>query len=120
MQAAGYAPSRYGGDDGDGGDGGAGGDGGGANGGGSKNDKPRKKREGCHDVAFGFCAKAGYCYEPFKGKKNADHGYPLDMPDYSVFYMVRGLGMPPGESKGGSLLDITALAQKWLDTAGQM
>jgi predicted AlkP superfamily pyrophosphatase or phosphodiesterase len=124
MQAAGYAPSRYisdDGDDGDGGDGGAGGDGGSENGsGGGGNDKPRRKREGCHDVAFGFCAKAGYCYEPFKGKKNADHGYPLDMPEYSVFYMVRGLGMPPGKTQGGSLLDITALAQKWLDTAGQM
>jgi hypothetical protein len=70
---------------------------------------------GIEGAAFGFCAQKGYCYEDFVEKKAANHGYPLDMPDYKVFYMVRGCGLGAGEqAKGGSLLDIAPLVAKRL------
>lgn len=69
-------------------------------------------------VAFGFCAKAGYDYSASCApKEKANHGYPLDMPDYTVFYMVRG-DCPPGNFTGeGSLLDIAPLAARHLGFA---
>ncbi|MDR0463805.1 MAG: alkaline phosphatase family protein [Treponema sp.] len=71
---------------------------------------------GITNTAFGFCAKAGYCYEIFGTEKKGNHGYPLDMNDYSVFYMVRGCGLKAGSvTQGGSLLDIAPLAAKQLD-----
>jgi len=68
------------------------------------------------DKGFGFCAKAGFCYGLYEpGSMKANHGYPLDMPDYTVFYMVRGCGLEPGVSSGtGGLRDITALAARSL------
>ena len=70
---------------------------------------------GMGGAAFGFCAEAGYYYEAFGGKKKANHGYPLDMPGYTVFYMVRGCGLAPGGVfHGGSLLDIAPLAARRL------
>jgi hypothetical protein len=37
------------------------------------------------------------------------------MPDYTVFYMVRGCGLEPGNiTFGGSLLDIAPLVVKYL------
>jgi len=70
---------------------------------------------GFNNTTFGFCAKAGFCYEIFGTEKKGNHGYPLDMPDYSVFYMVRGCGLEPGSVKNeGSLLDIAPLAAKKL------
>jgi len=70
---------------------------------------------GYGDAAFGFCAKAGYSYTAFAPGHKAEHGYPPDMPDYDVFYMVRGAGLPPGSAtQGGSLLDIAPLAAKSL------
>ena len=66
-------------------------------------------------VAFGFCAKEGYCYHAFKSTHKAEHGYPPDMPDYNVFYLMRGSGMKPGHiNQGGSLLDIAPMAAKSL------
>ncbi len=65
---------------------------------------------GHKDIAFGFCAETGYCYEAAPSHEKATHGYPLDMPDYKVFYMVRGKNFTPGSiSQGGSLLDIAPL-----------
>jgi len=70
---------------------------------------------GLEKAAFGFCAKAGFCYEAFAADKKGNHGYPLDMPDYTVFYMVRGCGLEPGNiTFGGSLLDIAPLVVKYL------
>jgi hypothetical protein len=73
------------------------------------------RESGREDRAFGFCAQAGYTYEVFPPQKRGDHGYPKDMPDYKVFYMVRGEGFPAGtEKKGGSLLDVAPMAAKIL------
>jgi len=70
---------------------------------------------GYGDTAFGFCAREGYYYEAFSDGKKANHGYPLDTPDYEVFYSVRGSGYKPGGvTAGGSLLDIAAIAEKSL------
>ena len=70
---------------------------------------------GMDRAAFGFCALAGYCYESYAPEKKANHGYPLDIPDYRVFYMVRGCGLHPGSiTQGGSLLDIAPLAARRL------
>ncbi|MCL2042957.1 MAG: ectonucleotide pyrophosphatase/phosphodiesterase [Treponema sp.] len=67
---------------------------------------------GYSHAAFGFCAKVGYCYgKPQSGVK-ANHGYPLDMPDYSVFYIIKGMGIQPGLMDNGSLLDIAPFAAK--------
>jgi len=64
---------------------------------------------------FGFCAKDGYCYEIAGTEKKGNHGYPLDMNDYNVFYMVKGCGLEPSTVKqGGSLLDIAPLVRKRL------
>ena len=65
-------------------------------------------------AAFGFCAKAGYYYGRPRSKEKANHGYPLDMPDYSVFYMIKGRGIQPGLNENGSLLDIAPFAAKRL------
>ena len=65
--------------------------------------------------AFGFCALEGFCYESFSKQHKATHGYPLDMPDYSVFYMIRGKGFTPGKViGGGNILDITNLISQRL------
>ncbi|MDR2897503.1 MAG: alkaline phosphatase family protein, partial [Spirochaetaceae bacterium] len=63
-------------------------------------------------AAFGFCAEAGYCYETHEKAEKANHGYPPDMPNYQVFYMAKGFGLPPGEHSGGSLLDIAGLVMR--------
>lgn len=64
---------------------------------------------------FGFCAKEGYFYEAFKSKEKATHGYPVDMPGYKVFYMVRAKGFKQGSvTATGSLLDIAPIAAKLL------
>ena len=68
-------------------------------------------------AAFGFCAEAGFCYEIYGMEKKGNHGYPLDMPDYKVFYMVRGCGLEPGTVTGGSLLDIAPLVIKVMKTS---
>jgi hypothetical protein len=90
------------------------------------------------DAAFGFCAEAGYLFETYPGGEKANHGYPLDMPDYDVFYAVklRDNADVPGNAnrsgikrgnvtcsdithgsvtRGGSLLDIAPLAARRLN-----
>jgi len=70
---------------------------------------------GYKDVELGYCAQAGYSYVAFPNRHKAEHGYPIDMPDYTVFYMARGFGLPQGTiSYGGSLLDIAPLISKRL------
>jgi len=71
---------------------------------------------GMFKAAFGFCAKEGYCYEIFGTQKKGNHGYPLDMNNYTVFYMVKGCGLAAGSVEhGGSLLDIAPLVRKRLN-----
>ena len=67
------------------------------------------------DLPFGYAAKPGYSLESVKTDIKGDHGYPLDTPDYTVFYAVSGKGFTPGISHGGSLLDIAPLAARVLD-----
>jgi len=70
---------------------------------------------GYGDIAFGFCAQPGYSYVAFKPGHKAEHGYPPDTPDYRVFYMAKGFGLPPGGTEQeGSLLDIAPLIAKRL------
>ena len=70
---------------------------------------------GYDGVAFGFCAQAWYSYTAFAPGHKAEHGYPPDIPDYEIFYMVRGAGQTPGgQMQGGSLLDIAPLVAKSL------
>ncbi|MCL1805153.1 MAG: ectonucleotide pyrophosphatase/phosphodiesterase [Clostridiales bacterium] len=73
------------------------------------------RESGRESEAFGFCAEAGYCYEAFGSGHKANHGYPLDMPDYQVFFMIRGSGVEPGSAQwGGRLTDVTRLAAERL------
>ena len=73
-------------------------------------------RAGMLKAAFGFCAKEGCCYEIFGTQKKGNHGYPLDMKNYTVFYMVKGCGLEAGSVvQDGSLLDIAALVRKRLN-----
>ena len=73
------------------------------------------RESGRDNVAFGFCADAGYCYEAYASGEKANHGYPLDMPGYTMFYMARGFDLKPGSViQGGSLLDIAPLAARRL------
>ena len=70
---------------------------------------------GYEGAAFGFCAQAGYSFAAFGPGHASEHGYPPDMPDYSVFYMARGFDLEPGSATpGGSLLDIAPLAAERL------
>ena len=70
-------------------------------------------------TAFGIAAEDGFAYFSLKPPHEADHGYPADMPDYNVFYMVRGCGLEAGSVRhGGSLLDITHLVSQRLGLTG--
>ena len=69
-------------------------------------------REGL-PFAFGFLPGYSASAEPTGHKGN--HGYPLDTPEYKVFYAVRGEGHAPGtKRRGGSLLDIAPIAASLL------
>lgn len=73
------------------------------------------KNSGRFDVAFGFCAKVGYGIHNVLSYEKGNHGYPLDYPDYEVFYMGCGSVFQDGVAiEGGSLLDIAPLACKVL------
>jgi hypothetical protein len=66
-------------------------------------------------LPFGFCAAPGFQYTPCPHNEKAQHGYPLDYPDYKVFYSVRGPDVAPGATlQGGSLLDIAPIALRLL------
>lgn len=80
------------------------------------NPSSRTRPEGAYtSAAFGFCAKEGFCFDTHASIYKGNHGYPLDMPDYKVFYIVRGSGFTPGTvTHGESLLDIAPLAAKLL------
>ncbi|MCL2342765.1 MAG: alkaline phosphatase family protein [Firmicutes bacterium] len=70
---------------------------------------------GRENLPFGFCAKIGYCYDAVGKVEKGNHGYPPNYPGYGVFYAVRGERHEPGSvRRGGSLLDIAALAAKEL------
>jgi hypothetical protein len=67
----------------------------------------------------GFCAKAGYQYAAYPSGEKAQHGYPLDYADYTVFYAVSGKGVAKGktidgQAIGASLLDIAPIALRLL------
>jgi hypothetical protein len=73
------------------------------------------RSSGRGDLAFGYGLLKGYIAEAAPAGHKGDHGYPLDMPDYTVFYAAMGEGFTPGERRfGGSLLDIAPLAAKAL------
>ena len=65
---------------------------------------------GHEHCAFGFAARPGWSCESYPKKEEANHGYPLDNDAYKVFYMTAAPGFAPGESVGGSLLDIAPMA----------
>ncbi len=66
------------------------------------------------DLPFGFCFLPGYACHAKPSRERATHGYPVDWPDYKVFYMLRQRGREPCVSTGGSLLDIAPLAARVL------
>ena len=66
-------------------------------------------------LPFGFGFLPGYSAEPLPTGHKGNHGYPLDVPDYNVFYAIRGRGFSPGAARtGGSLLDIAPIAASLL------
>ena len=65
---------------------------------------------GRRHLPFGFAAKPGYAVEAYETGEKGNHGYPLEYDHYKVFYLHAGPGTPPGETPGGSLLDIAPLA----------
>jgi hypothetical protein len=65
-------------------------------------------------VPFGFCVSPGYGLHSYETGEKATHGFPLDYPDYKVFYMQSGPGVVPEQREGGSLLDIAPLARECL------
>jgi hypothetical protein len=65
---------------------------------------------GKSDLPFGFCAKPGYVCENYAKQERGNHGYPVDWPDYKVFYALRQKGREPAVNTGGSLLDIAPIA----------
>ena len=72
------------------------------------------QESGYAHASFGFCAKEGYCFGSGEKAEKANHGYPLDMKDYTVFYMIKSLRIKPGSHKKGSLLDIAPFAAESL------
>jgi predicted AlkP superfamily pyrophosphatase or phosphodiesterase len=65
-------------------------------------------------LPFGFAAAPGFITDAYPSKEKANHGYPLDTPDYKVFYLSRRKGRQPSTGEGGSLLDITQMAAEVL------
>ena len=66
-------------------------------------------------LPFGYGLMEGYMVDHLPCDHKGTHGYPTDMPDYRVFYAVRGDGFSPGKtSTGGSILDINSIAKKML------
>ena len=62
-------------------------------------------------LPFGYGLKEGYEADNLSIHQKGTHGYPVDMPDYRVFYAIRGNGFSPGKiSYGGSILDIAPIA----------
>jgi hypothetical protein len=67
------------------------------------------------ELPLGFAAKPGYAFHAKKGYEVANHGYPLDAPDYRVFYLLCGDSYQPGATaSGGDLLDVPPLAAREL------
>jgi len=67
------------------------------------------------DLPFGFGLKPGYAAGAVQERHKGNHGYPLDVPDYEVFYAIRARGFSPGTvRRGGSLLDIAPIAASLL------
>lgn len=66
-------------------------------------------------LPVGMAAALGYHFENRPSGEKATHGYPLDMPNYKVFYMARGAAFERGRVvQGGSIQDITALCAREL------
>ena len=69
--------------------------------------EPAEMQEsGYGHASFGFCAMPGYCYGLEQRGEKANHGYPSDMKDYNVFYMIKSSRVKSGSHKKGSLLNI--------------
>jgi predicted AlkP superfamily pyrophosphatase or phosphodiesterase len=70
---------------------------------------------GRSELPLGFAAKPGYAFHTKKGYEVANHGYPLDVPDYRVFYLLCGDSYQPGATaSGGDLLDVAPFVAKEL------
>ena len=68
------------------------------------------------ELSFGFGLKQGFAAYSYPSGHKGDHGYPVDTPDYKVFYAVKGKGYEPGAIRyGGSLLDLAPIAAGLLD-----
>lgn len=67
------------------------------------------------DLPFGVAMLPGYAALPYPGEEVFNHGYPVDYPDYQVFYLLHRPGGEKAERRGGSLLDIAPLAAQILD-----
>jgi len=65
---------------------------------------------------LGIAAKQGYAF--VEGKKYlGNHGYPLDYPNYNVFYGVKGKNFPPDKEQPwlkNRITDVTAIIAKEL------
>jgi predicted AlkP superfamily pyrophosphatase or phosphodiesterase len=70
---------------------------------------------GRQELPLGFAAKPGYAFHAHKSYEIYNHGYPLDVSDYRVFYLLCGDSYQPGvTASGGDLLDITPFAAREL------
>lgn len=73
------------------------------------------RRCGREQLSFGFSAAPGYCFEAKGTEYRGQHGYPLDSPDYKVFYLASGGGFARGRvTQGGSILDLAPIASRCL------
>jgi predicted AlkP superfamily pyrophosphatase or phosphodiesterase len=69
------------------------------------------------DLPWGYTAKVGYSLETRIKAEKGQHGYTLDLPDYQVFYVLKGPGIAKGALlSGGSLLELAPLILRILSS----
>jgi predicted AlkP superfamily pyrophosphatase or phosphodiesterase len=67
------------------------------------------------DCTLGIAARIGYRFGDEQHSERGDHGYPLDYPDYKVFYGVHDSPNHPVQYNGGHIFDITAKIESLLN-----
>ncbi|MDR0963790.1 MAG: alkaline phosphatase family protein [Clostridium sp.] len=67
------------------------------------------------DCALGIAARIGFRFGDEQLSERADHGYPLDYPDYKVFYGINDSPNKPVQRNGGHVFDITAMIESILE-----
>jgi predicted AlkP superfamily pyrophosphatase or phosphodiesterase len=60
-------------------------------------------------AAFGIIAKAGTAFTSTDKPNRGNHGYPVDYPDYQVFYAMNNTPGAPIRHSGGVITDVTQL-----------